>query len=231
MDDSVLQLLERVGMQHLNIGVESGSPRMLQLIDKSINPAEVVMANRKLSQYKKLQPLYNFFSGLPTETEEDLKYSTQLINKLLSENPQAQISGFHQFTPYPANPLYDLAVEKGFKSPATLEEWARFRLESSAENLPWIDNKRKLLLDVIYFTVYFIDQKYENFIMRENIFNRMVYPLVLVYKELAKLRFTYHFTTFPVDIYLKDMFYFATDFLRKLKYRKIPSFSRGDFID
>jgi anaerobic magnesium-protoporphyrin IX monomethyl ester cyclase len=230
MDDSVLRLLERVGMQHLNIGVESGSPRMLELIDKSINPAEVVMANRKLSKYN-LQPLYNFFSGLPTEMEEDLKYSTQLISKLLSENSRAQISGFHQFTPYPANPLFDLAVEKGFVPPTTLDQWAKFRLESSAENLPWIDKKRKLLLDVIYFTVYFIDRKYENFIMRENYFNRVVYPLVLIYKGLARLRFTYHFTALPVDIYLKDGFYFATDFLRKLKYRKIPSFSRGDYID
>lgn len=231
MDESVLKLLEDVGMQHLNIGVESGSPRMLELIDKSISPVEVIIANRKLKKYRKLQPLYNFFSGLPTENEEDLKYSTELVGQLLSENPQAQISGFHQFTPYPGNPLFDLAVKQGFNPPTSLDGWAKFRLESNAENLPWIDRRRKLLLDVIYFTVYFIDRKYENFIMRENLFNRLVYPLVVLYKCLAKLRFKYHFTAFPLDIYLKDLFYFATDFLRRLKYRKLPSFGRRDFID
>jgi len=223
MDDSVLKLLERIGMQHLNIGVESGSPRMLELIDKSIRTDQVLEANRKLGKYKKLQPLYNFFSGLPTETEDDLKQSTDLVNRILWDNPQAQISGFHQFTPYPGNPLFDLAVEKGFIPPTNLETWSRFRLESNAENLPWIDKRRKSLLDMIYFTVYFVDNKYENFIMKENIFNRLVYPLVLLYKILAKYRFKHHFTGFPLDIIMKDSFYFATDFLRKLKYRKIPS--------
>jgi len=226
MDDSLLKLLERIGMKHMNIGVESGSPRMLEMIDKSIDPEEVLQANRKLSNYKKLEPLYNFFSGLPTETEDDLKQSTELVGKLLKENPQAQISGFHQFTPYPGNPLFHTAVEHGFDPPTNLETWAKFRLESNAENLPWIDKRRKSLLDMIYFTVYFVDRKYENFIMSENLFNRMVYPLVLVYKLLAKYRFRNHFTGFPIDILLKDSFYFATDFLKKLKYRKIPSFSK-----
>ncbi|MZH02044.1 MAG: B12-binding domain-containing radical SAM protein [Nitrospinae bacterium] len=227
MDDSLLRLLERVGMEHMNIGVESGSPRMLEMIDKAIKIDEVLEANQKLAKYKKLEPLYNFFSGLPTETEEDLKCSTNLIGKLLKNNPQAQISGFHQFTPYPGNPLFDTAVEHGFDPPTNLETWAGFRLESNAENLPWIDKKRKNLLDMIYFTVYFVDRKYENFIMRENIFNRIVYPLVLLYKVLAKYRFKHHFTCFPLDIILKDSFYFATDFLKKLKYRKIPSFQIG----
>lgn len=223
MDESVLELLERIGMEHMNIGVESGSPRMLELIDKSINPEEVLAANRKLAKHKKLKPLYNFFSGLPTETEEDLKCSTELVNRLLKENPYAQISGFHQFTPYPGNPLFDFAVKQGFVPPTNLEGWSRFRLESNAENLPWIDKKRKSLLDVIYFTVYFVDNKYESFILRENLFNRLVYPLVLLYKVLAKARFTYHLTALPLDIYAKDLFYFATDFLKKLKYRKLPS--------
>ena len=225
MDDDTLKLLTRVGMQHMNIGVESGSRRMLDLIDKSINPNEVLEANRKLAGYPGLQPLYNFFSGLPTETEEDLKCSTDLIDLLLKDNPQAQISGFHQFTPYPGNKLFDFAVENGFSSPEDLDSWSRFRLESNAENLPWIDSKRKTLLDVIYFTVYFVDRKYENFIMRENWFNRLIYPLILVYKVVARIRFYRHVTLFPLDILAKDVFYFATDFLKKLKFRKIPSFS------
>ncbi|MBF0209147.1 MAG: B12-binding domain-containing radical SAM protein, partial [Oligoflexia bacterium] len=161
LDDRFLELLVSVNTKHINIGVESGSQRILHILQKGIRPEMVVELNRRLSKYPSIIPLYNFFSGIPSETENDIKLSTQLILKLTQENKSCQISGFHQYTPYPGSELFQEAIKNGFRAPLKLEGWSKMQLESNSANCPWIDKKRQRLLNMIYSTVYFIDKKYE----------------------------------------------------------------------
>lgn len=207
LTDEDIALLERIGTRHLNIGVESGSNRILKMLKKGMKAEHAIEVNRRLAMHPQLVPLYNFFSGIPGETEEDIALSTKLILQLTKENRNCQISGFHQYTPYPGNELFDIAVKHGFPVPATLEEWGDLQFENNAKKCPWIDKRRRRLLDTIYCAIYFVDNKYDMYFARNGWLTRAMHPFISLYKPIARLRLRHHFTAFPLEIWAKDMFY------------------------
>lgn len=211
LDDDFLDLLDRVNTRHINIGVESGSPRILKIIRKGITVEQTLEVNRRLAKRPHLIPLYNFFSGIPQETEQDVKMSTDLILRLVDENPNCQISGYHQYTPYPGNELYLEAVKQGFPEPQSLEQWGALRFEDNARNCPWIDKRRRRLLDMAYSMIYFVDNKYETYIAGHNRLLRALLPLVKLYRPIARYRMRHHVTALPLEVMAKNIFYRLMD--------------------
>lgn len=207
LDDGFFDLMERVNTKHINIGVESGSDRILKIMKKGMTADMAVELNRRLAGRPALLPLYNFFSGIPQETEDDIRMSTRLVLQLVKENPHCQISGYHQYTPYPGNKLFEEAVAAGYKAPQSLEEWGSQRFEDNARNCPWINAKRRRLLDMIYSMIYFVDNKYDMYIAGQNWFLKMMLPFVRTYKPIARARLRRHFTAFPVEVWAKNVIY------------------------
>lgn len=207
LDDDFFRLLERVNTRHVNIGVESGSKRILTIIRKGMTPDMAVRCNRRLARYPFLIPLYNFFSGIPQETEEDIRLSTRLVLQLVRDNPGCQISGYHQYTPYPGNKLFDDATRAGFVPPSSLAEWGSRRFEDNALNCPWIDAKRRKLLDMIYSMIYFVDNKYETYLAPHNRLLRALTPLVRLYRPIARARLRHHFSALPIEVVAKNLIY------------------------
>lgn len=206
MDDSLLDLMQRVGVRYLHIGAESGSQKILDLMLKKVSVDQIYEVNRKLSKYPRLLPTYNFFSGVPTETVEDMELTVKMIFRLLEENPHCQISGFNQFTPYPGTELYNLSLKYGLQPPQTLEEWTEFDESDCAKNNPWIDLKRKRLLDTLYFTGFFIDNKFHEHFTGSSFRNRIVRQIATLYRPVAKFRFKNRLTVFPVELAAKRLF-------------------------
>lgn len=122
LDDEALSFLKRRGLVGIYFGIESGSQRILKLINKGIAPEMVLELNLRLRK-EGILPHYSFMAGFPTETEEDIQKTMNLMNRLKEENPRAVIWKINQYTPYPGTKLYDLAVENGFKPPEKLEGW------------------------------------------------------------------------------------------------------------
>jgi len=207
MDNDFLKLMEDIGTRELHIGAESGSQRMLDLMTKDITVKQTISVNKKLANYSGLLPFYNFISGIPTETEEDIKKTTRLILKLLKENPKAQADSINQFTPYPGTSLFELAKKHGFKEPNSLKEWADFDQMDCAKNHPWIDKKRKKLLDMLFFTGFFLDRKMNTHLNSKKIGFTLFRALTNTYRPLAKFRFKNHITAFPIEVALKNVYF------------------------
>lgn len=207
LDDGDLDQMQRLNVRHVNIGVESGSDRILKRLKKGMKAEDAIRINRRFAAYPDIVPLYNFFSGIPGETEEDIRASTRLILQLVEENPNCQISGFHQYTPYPGNELFAEAVANGFAEPTSLEEWANLSYEDNATNCPWIDKKRQRLLEIIYCMAYFVDDKYDYYFADRTWYLKTAQPFVGLYKHIAKFRLRHHFTAFPIEIFAKDLYY------------------------
>ena len=127
-----LAKLERGGLRALQPGIESGSTRILRLIQKNETVDIMLKANRMLA-HTTIKPLYNFMMGFPTETYEDLLQSVDLASRLLDENPNAEITGFYVYLPYPGTDLFDLSVRHGFKPPNSLEGWAVYNRQRLTE--------------------------------------------------------------------------------------------------
>lgn len=126
MEDHELDLLYRAGTRFFQFGVESGSPRILEMINKKIRVEDVISLNRRLAKFPKLIPYYNFMCGLPTETKKDLFDTTRIAWTLLQENKNALISPFHHYKPYPGTVLSKIAMNESYCIPKNLEEWGYF---------------------------------------------------------------------------------------------------------
>lgn len=204
-DDDLFDLMQRVGVRYLHIGAESGSQKILDLMLKKVKTEQIYEVNRRFSKFPGLLPSYNFFSGVPTETEEDIRATTTMIFKLLEENPHCQISGFNQFTPYPGTELFNLSVQYGLKPPHDLEGWIDFDESDCAKNNPWIDHRRKRLLDTLYFTGFFIDHKFHEHFTGTSWRNILFRQIGTFYRPIASFRFKHRLTAIPVELALKRL--------------------------
>lgn len=116
VDDEVLPLMKRAGCKTIYLGIESGSPRILELINKKTTLEEIQDGVERIKKYK-ISITGSFILGLPTETKEDMERTIDFALGL----PLDGIT-FFIFTPYPNTPLRDLAFKHGKVS----DEWKSY---------------------------------------------------------------------------------------------------------
>jgi hypothetical protein len=192
MDKDYLKLLKKSGCRQLNIGVESGSERILQMINKPIKVSEVLQVNQNLKEAE-IIPSYYFIVGFPDERKTDFYDTLNLVSRLLKENPMAKIMNIGTYSPYPHSGLEPRCIELGYKPPQELEGYINYGVDN--ENLPWqIGNK-----DIIgsNWCNYFLDRKIDD--LSIPLYMKGLFKL---YQPVAKWRFNHKYFGVPVDIKL-----------------------------
>jgi len=207
LDDNFLRLMEDIGARELHIGAESGSQKILDLIKKGINVEDTINVNKKLSKYSGLRPSYNFFTGVPGETEEDIFSTTNLILNLLKENKYAQISSICQFNPYPGTELYELAVKYGYQPPKKLEDWIETDQSDYAKKCPWITPDRRKLMDMLYLAALFVDKKIEWHFLSNKPQFFLLRNISKMYRPIARFRMKNHIYSLPIEVSLKNFIF------------------------
>ncbi len=192
MDDDFFRLLARAGVERFTIGVESGSQRVLDLINKNLTVERVLEASRKLIGTSIL-PHYLFMMGLPTETPEELGQSIRLSEQLLRENPRAAKS-FNIYMPYPGTELYRFAIELGLEAPQRLEDWSPLNYRYVPKKSPWIVPGTKKLLAGLDFPLMFMGT---NFTYKKT--HPIVRGLARLYYPLARYRVEHLNAHFPIE--------------------------------
>jgi len=192
MDDDFLSLLEKSGCEQLNIGAESGSARILKMVNKGITPKDILAVNRKLKPYK-IMPWFYFMIGFPGETKTDIDKTIKLVMRLLKENPKAKISGIGCFTPYPGTSLFKEAKKYGYRPPDNLLGWKTYAVDRI--NVPWIKGDLKRKIEALQFTSFFLDKK-----ARDVADLPIVKIAAELYRPLAWFRFKHNFYKFPFDV-------------------------------
>ena len=180
LSDKSLKLIEKSGCSRLTFGVETGSKRILNLVNKHISPKKVLDLNKKLTRYRMIAN-YNFMCGFPTETLDDLRKTVNLSLKLLEQNKNATVSGIIIYTPYPGTDLYPLALKQGLAQPPALEGWIDYNTDTV--NLPWLSKERKKLLESLFICSMFFDKKSD-----ELNAPKTIKSLAKIYRPIAKAR-------------------------------------------
>ena len=125
VDEELLRLMKEAGCTIISYGVESGSQRLLDFIQKGITLDQI---KRVLVMTKKvgIDVRATLILGLPTETREE---SLQTI-RFAKELPIDQ-ARFALATPFPGTKLYEIAKEEGSLK---TDDWTAFSLMSGYAN-------------------------------------------------------------------------------------------------
>jgi len=137
--DGLAKRLKELRVSEFLIGIESGSDRMLKLINKGYAVDKIKEGVKILAKYD-LYTTYSTIVGLPTETKEEFNKTLELMYWVHKTHPRAGFT-MGAYLPYPGSAMYDFAIEQGFKPPARTEDWGdidRFRKDFFS---PWVDNK------------------------------------------------------------------------------------------
>ncbi|HDZ62116.1 MAG TPA: B12-binding domain-containing radical SAM protein, partial [Nitrospirae bacterium] len=164
------------------IGAESGSQKVLDGIKKQIKVEDIFNAARVLHE-RGMRGTYSWIIGFPQETREDVLATINAVRRVSEIMPNA-VQRLKVFSPYPGSQLYQMAMDKGYVTPATLEDWGRYTREHC--NLPYIENPwwYKCVSYVTFFYFYSDNDMIGSIGNSKPIFR----PIIAVYKLLSTLR-------------------------------------------
>lgn len=108
LNRELIELMERSGCRELYLGVESGSPRVLDEMKRRVTVETYREKVDLLARYSKIRLLGFFMMGYPTETEEDLRMTSDLANSLPIHR-----AAFFYFTPHPGTEIHDEMRDNG----------------------------------------------------------------------------------------------------------------------
>ena len=184
-----IKTLDKSRCQGFLIGAESGSPRIHKIIQKNITPQMIIDGNKKFIGTG-IVPTYTFISGYPTETLEELKMTVNLLFKLWKDNKNIVPGTIKPFIPYPGTPMFDMAIEHGFKPPTTIEGWASTTWDNYLSlDIPWFTEKEKKIREDLYYSTVLMNPDY--MFTRNKLFKIATSVLSPIMKMRAKnLNFT-----------------------------------------
>jgi radical SAM superfamily enzyme YgiQ (UPF0313 family) len=113
--DATLDTLARNGLREVALGIESGSARMLTLIDKRISPDMTRTVVRRLVE-RGINVKGYFILGLPTETRDEIDTTVELVRELWEITdplPGRFRASVFEYRPYPGTPDWHRLMATG----------------------------------------------------------------------------------------------------------------------
>ena len=196
-DQAFVNLLEQAGCVEIDFGGESGSDNLQSLVCKDVTHEQMLQSVENLRSWAPtIEPYISWLSGLPTETDEDLNKTFDLMDKMSQANPKTQHYGIFVYTPFPSPLLESLPYE--FKPPQSLEEWGS--IEVFHFNPPWHTKKYVEKLHTISsVTRYAFYPKIR--IMERGFAYRLEYGVM---NRIAKFRWRHRYFGFPIELKIVD---------------------------
>jgi len=107
VDSELLMTMKKAGCNSIKVGIESGSERILKLMDKGITLERTKEAARLFREAGIHWTSY-FMMGIPTETKEDVQKTLELLYKI-----KPSFASIGVYEPFPGTRLFEIGVEHG----------------------------------------------------------------------------------------------------------------------
>ena len=192
MSKNDLDLLASSGCVRFSFGADSGSDRILERLKKKHKAKDIIEVNQRLAAYD-ITIYYSFLSGIPTETEEDLKRTVDILLALVDGNPNARVSPLYNYFPFPGAALYEEIVSQyGYRAPERLEDWEK--VDYGTTNIRYLSSGMREQLARLYIPSLFLDRKFHEYNTRPwlRLFSD-------VYRPLARYRIRKGVLGFPLE--------------------------------
>lgn len=193
-----LVLLRRAGLSQVAQGAESGSQKVLHLMNKDFQKIETIYTAAEKLSNAGIRPSFNMIFGFPGEGEKERRESVALVMDICRRYPGAEF-WTNIFTPYPGSPIMQRAFELGIDVPKTLEGWVDFFPRYNV--LPWLKGRKHSEVQTMREYLRIAFNRVPIGVHRKNSLQRLVHGMI----ELpARWRLDHHVYSLPIELWLKD---------------------------
>lgn len=122
VDHDFAQWLVATRCRYIGFGMESGSDRVLEILEKGFTVGQIIKGMEILAGLD-IITLLSWMHLIPGETGDDRRATRELMDELHRMCPNVIHAGIHPLKPWPGTPIWDRCIEMGMRPPATNEEW------------------------------------------------------------------------------------------------------------
>ena len=133
-----LRLLRRAGLHQICQGVDSASPKILRLMNKTFQDFDSIYLSAQRCVEAGIRPSFNIIFAYPGEDDDDRRQTITFILDVCRRFPGAEF-WTNIFTPYPGSPIMHHAQENGIEVPGSFEGWADYFPRYTV--LPWLKGR------------------------------------------------------------------------------------------
>ena len=133
-----LRLLRRAGLHQICQGIDSASPKILNLMNKTFQDFESIYQSAERCLKSGIRPSFNIIFGYPGEGPRERQETIRFIMDVCRRFPGAEF-WTNIFTPYPGSPIMSHVQELGIEVPRSLEGWSDYFPRYTV--LPWLKGK------------------------------------------------------------------------------------------
>jgi radical SAM superfamily enzyme YgiQ (UPF0313 family) len=192
------KLLRRSGLTQVAQGADTGSPKVMRLMNKTFQNLEMIhQAADRLTQAG-VRPSFNMIFGYPGEGRPERRESIRLVMDICREYPGAEF-WTNIFTPYPGAPIMERAFELGIDVPKRLEDWTDFFPRYTV--LPWLKGREHKRVQVMREYLRLAFQRIPIGRMERRPLARKVHEWI---GAPARWRLDHDFYGFPVELWAKN---------------------------
>jgi radical SAM superfamily enzyme YgiQ (UPF0313 family) len=189
--DEFAKEISQLDCMELRIGAESGCQKVLDIMKKDVT-VDQIRRSVELCVKHNIPVGIGFMIGIPGETWSDTLETLAIIDELEGMGDNVKTIGPGIYMPYPGTPLFELAVELGFKPPTSLNEWSDCIFGPKQPIAPYADKR-------IQFVAH-----YRRLNFRTEL-DHLAFSLPKkILRYVARLRWRHKFFRFPLDYTLPD---------------------------
>ncbi len=192
--DEEWEIMQKAGISGILIGAESGSQKILDMINKAATVEDTIRTVEITKKYG-IDLTISLMVGLPPERQEDLdeelNLTLDMIERIIKIRNDNNFLLFI-YLPYPANELFERSVKLGLQPPIDLQGWADFELHNKIT--PWIT--KKFYNKVMYLKDFILP--YISDVYRERHIDKF-HTVQYFFHKLAQFRFKHRFFYFPLE--------------------------------
>lgn len=145
--EEFLERLSDLGVRTVFAGWESGSDETSKLIKTGFTRDFILEKFRLIARHPRLTVDASAIVGFPGETEEDIERTISTMLDIHAIHPNVNFN-LGVYVPFPGTPLFNRALEYGYRLPENPEAWEDHDILKGTMSLPWLParSRQRLML-------------------------------------------------------------------------------------
>src|ERR1700690_2683420 len=193
-----LKLLHRSGLQQICHGAESGSQKVLKLMNKGFQNFDTIYETARRCLEAGVRPSFNIIFAYPGEGPVERRQTIKFIMDMCRRHPGAEF-WTNIFTPYPGAPVMEHAEEFGIQVPTSFEGWADFFPRCTV--LPWLKGAEHRRLQV---TRDYLRLAFDRFPIGADTRSRSTRLIQKAFSIPARWRLDHNVYALPVELWVSE---------------------------